>query len=136
MSKATEHKTPKGKLPAKDFLRAVPYRNEAMKLTDRRGGAVLAEVPMRKPGWLVPPLSWIIPYSSHRRVELDAAGASVLELCDGRRTVEAVVEKFAADNKLSFREAQLAVMEFLKQLSQRGLIAIVGAREDEDADQQ
>jgi hypothetical protein len=90
---------------------------------------MVVSVPMRRPRFLVPPLSWILPYSSHRRVELDALGAGVLDLCDGRRSVEAVIEAFAARHKLSFREAQLAVTQFLKQLTHRGLLAIVG-RED------
>jgi hypothetical protein len=41
--------------------------------------------------------------------------------------VETVIEKFAAANKLSFREAQLPVTQFLQQLTERGLVAIVGS---------
>jgi hypothetical protein len=52
-------------------------------------------------------------------------------MCDGRRTVEAIIEEFAADHKLSFREAQLSVTQFLRQLTQRGLIAVVGESKDD-----
>ena len=116
---------------AQTLLKAVPHRNVAMELTHRRDGSTLAALPLRRPKYLVPPISWILPYSSHRRVNLDRLGAGVLDLCDGRRSVESIIEKFAADHKLSFREAQLSVTQFLKQLSQRGLVAIVG--QDEDA---
>ena len=112
------------------LLAAVPYRNERMEVALRRDGGLLATVPMRRPKSLVPPLSWILPYSRQRRVELDALGASVLDLCDGRRNVESIVEKFAGDHKLSFREAQLSVTQFLGELSQRGLVAIVGLDKD------
>ncbi|MCJ7543016.1 MAG: PqqD family protein [Phycisphaerae bacterium] len=83
-------------------------------------------MPIPRPKYLVPPLSWILPFSPYRRVELEPVGSGVLKMCDGRRTVEAIIEAFAAGHKLSFREAQLAVTQFLSQLMQRGLVVIVG----------
>jgi len=108
-----------------DLLRAVPFANKVMEITPRPDGSVRAVVPLRRPKWLVPPIAWVLPFSSHRRVELDALGAKVLQMCDGKQNVETIIENFAADHKLSFREAQLAVTEFVRQLAQRGLIAIV-----------
>jgi hypothetical protein len=87
----------------------------------------MVSVPVRRPSWLVPPISWILPFSSHRRVELDDLGLEVLNLCNGRNTVESIIEKFAADHKLSFREAQLSVTQFLRLLTERGLVAVVGS---------
>jgi len=121
---------PKGHLPASAILRAVPYKNEAMELTRRSDGTVLAEVPIRRPRWLVPPISWLLPYSSHRRVELDVLGTTMLDMCNGEDNVERIIERFAAKHKLTFREAQLATVEFLDQLTQRGLLAIVGTEKD------
>ena len=133
MKDSGEHrKRPDGRTTAATFLRARPHVNRAMKLDRRSDGTALATVPMRKPRYLVPPLSWILPFSSHRRVELDAVGAGVLDLCDGKRTVEGVIETFAAERKLTFRESQLAVGQFLRQLAQRGMVAIVGLNEDAD----
>ncbi|MFP3937285.1 MAG: PqqD family protein [Phycisphaerae bacterium] len=123
-------------LPAEQVLAAVPYRNEAMDLQRRTDGTAVASIPLKKPRWLVPPLSWIIPFSSHRRVELDTAGMAVLDLCNGEHDVESIIEKFAADHKLSFREAQLSVTRFLQQLTQRGVIAVVGLSEDGTKNQQ
>ena len=114
------------------FLRAVPYLNQAAELAPQPDGRVTANIPIPKPRFLVPPLSWLMPFSKQRRVELEPVGAAVLNLCDGRRTVEAVIESFAARHKLSFREAQLPVTQFLRQLAQRGLVAVVG--KDKDAD--
>ena len=115
------------------FLRAVPHRNQAADFAHQPDGRVIVSVPIPRPRYLVPPLSWLLPFSKRRRVELEPVGAAVLELCDGRRTVEAVVEAFAGEHKLSFREAQLPVTAFLRQLAQRGLVAIVG--KDKDAEQ-
>ena len=115
---------------AGQLLAAVPHVNQAMELRRRSSGNVLAMVPMRRPRWLVPPISWIVPFSPHRRVELDPAGAAVLDKCNGVRSVERIIEEFATEHKLSFREAQLPVMQFLRQLTQRGLIVSVGAGPD------
>ena len=118
--------------PTEDILKAVPYANESMELTPAENGGALAVVPMRKPKMLIPPLSWLVPFSSNRRVQLDKLGASVLKMCNGKYTVEGIIDRFSADHKLTFREAQLAVIQFLKQLSVRGLVAVVGLNEDAD----
>lgn len=120
------------RMSAEKVLTAVPFPNEAMNLHRRDNGTALASVPLRRPRWLVPPLSWVVPFSSHRRIELDAVGLSVLDLCDGQRDIERIIEKFAADNKLSFREAQLSVTKFLQQLTQRGVVAVVGLDNQDD----
>ena len=109
-----------------EFLPAVPHVNQAMTTNRKADGGLVASVPVRRPRYLVPPLSWIMPFSSHRRIELDSLGASVLDMCDGRRSVEAIIEEFASDHKLSFREAQLAVTQFVRQLVKRGIVAMVG----------
>lgn len=108
------------------FLRAVPHGNQNMELSRNTDGTGSAAVPMAKPRYLVPPISWILPFGKSRRVELDAAGMAVLDLCDGQRRVEKIIEIFAANNKLTFREAQLPVTLFLRQLTQRGIVVIVG----------
>ena len=112
-------------ISADKLLAAVPHRNAAVQ-TEPSGAALLVSVPLKRPRWLVPPLSWVIPFRGTRRIELDAAGRAVFELCDGRRTVEEIVESFAKTHTLSFRESQLAVTQFLRELLRRGIIAIVG----------
>lgn len=127
-------KPPKSaRVPADKFLAAVPHVNQAMEIDRRRNGTAIVSVPMRRPRYLVPPLSWIIPFSSHRRVELDKVGVSVLDLCNGHRNVESIIDKFATDHKLSFREAQLAITQFTRQLVQRGLVAVVGMEGDTES---
>jgi hypothetical protein len=122
-------------LDADQVLAAVPFPNAAMELQRREDGSAVASIPLKRPRWLVPPLSWIIPFSSHRRVELDTAGVALLDLCDGQRCIEGIIENFAADHKLSFREAQLSVTKFLQQLTQRGVVAVVGLDDDQAPDE-
>lgn len=112
------------------ILTARPHVNRSMRTQPRRDGGLLATIPLRRPKYLVPPLSWLLPYSRNRRVRLDRIGTAVLDLCDGQRTVEAIIEKFAVEHKLSFRESQVPVTTFLRQLTERGLVVIVGSDED------
>ena len=115
------------------FLQAVPYVNQAMSVSQRADGGALASIPIPRPRYLVPPLSWILPFSPQRRVELEPVGAGVLKMCDGKRSVEAIIEQFAAAHRLTFREAQIPVTQFLRQLMERGLVVIVGSDEKADA---
>ena len=110
-----------------DILAAVPKVNLAARIARGNNGEVLATVPLRRPRFLVPPLSWILPYSDSRRVRLDTLGAAILDLCDGKRSLEGIMERFAAENKLTFREAQVPVVQFIRMLTERGVVAVAGA---------
>jgi hypothetical protein len=125
-----KHSPAPSQISVDQFLRAKPLRNVSMKMERRGDGTTLVSIPLRRPGWMVPPLSWLLPFSSHRRIELDTVGSEVLEMCDGSRTVERIIEDFASKEKLSFREAQLSVTQFLQQMSHRGMIAIVGIQKE------
>ena len=111
-------------------LAGVPYANLAMELERLEDGTAVATIKLAKPGYMKPPLSWVLPLSKYRRVLLDRPGMEVLDACDGQRTVEQIVEDFAAKHRLSFREAQLAVMQFLRQLIDRGIVAVVGLEKE------
>lgn len=106
----------------------IPFRNGRMRVEETDESGVIVTVPLRRPKWLVPPISWLLPFRESRRVELDALGAEVLDLCNGRWAVETIVTEFARRHALSFREAQLPVVQFLRMLTQRGVIAIVATR--------
>lgn len=114
---------PAGGLTAGDMLDSIPVLNQAAKIT-RTGDSTMVEVPTRRPSYLVPPISWIIRFSGKRRISLDGIGSEMLDLCDGNRTVEEVVERFAVANKLSFREAQIPIIQFLTLLVGRGILAL------------
>ena len=112
-------------LTVADLLDAVPLRSQAVRV-EQRGGQTVFHVPLERRWYMGPPLGWLMPFSRDRTLSLDRLGMEVWEACDGRKTVEQIVEQFAAAHHLRFHEARLSVMEFLKQLTQRGLIAVVG----------
>jgi hypothetical protein len=114
-----------------EMLDALPMPNHAVRVEDKGDGALVLHVPIRQRWYNGPPLSWILPFRKERSIALDQLGREVWIACDGKRNVEAIVEAFARDHGVSFHEARLGVTEFLRSLTRRGLIIIVGRTKSE-----
>lgn len=84
-------------------------------------------VKTRKPNYIIPPISWFVPYRPEREITLDAIGSRLWRWCDGQRTVEDVIDLFKDAYDLSFHEARAAVVDYLRQLIQRGILAVMMA---------
>jgi len=111
---------------AAEQMSAIPCRNRAASVEQMgKGGGVLVCIPLAKKWWVRPPLTWIFPVSGQRRVQLDETGAWVLEQCNGNQTIEQIVERLQEKHKLSFHEARVPVLQFLRMLCERGIVALV-----------
>ena len=108
----------------RQMLNARPLRNRAAASDDHGPRGLTLRIPRKRPRWLLPPVAWIIVVRDHSRVTLDSLGAQVWTLCDGQRTVENVVDDFAAAHGLSFHEARVAVTQYLRLLIRRGVLAV------------
>lgn len=115
---------------ARDIVGMIPVKNREVEVERNDENGTVLRVPMRKGWYRRPPLTWVLPLSTYRRVQLDGLGKDVWEACDGRRSVEAIVDDFADRFKLTFHESRLTVTNFLRDLSRRALIALVQYRED------
>ncbi len=104
-------------------LSAVPTQNSAVRVERRAHGTVLM-VPLRERRW-TKLVRLVLPLRSERGYALDRLGEEVWSACDGERTLELIVEEFAAAHQLSFHEARLCVMQFIRMLSERNLLALV-----------
>jgi hypothetical protein len=107
------------------MLRARPVRNSAARAVENGSLGVTVYVKRRRPAWFVPPVSWIVPYKPEQQIVLDGLGRRIWLDCDGRRTVEEIVDRFKDEHRLSFHEARAAVTGYLQGLIQRGVLAIV-----------
>ncbi len=94
---------------------------EVVKDTDRM---ISFRVQSHRPWFLVPPVSWLIRPRLVRIVRLDQMGAEIWRLCDGSRTLEAIVDRFAAANGLTFHEARVSVMHYIHLLMERGVLVV------------
>ncbi|MEX0655239.1 MAG: PqqD family protein [Phycisphaeraceae bacterium] len=106
------------------LLDAIPVANEAVK-TRQYGKAMALVVPIRKSAWMGPPLSWIFPFRDERTFALDTVGQEVWRACNGRRTTEQIIERFANKYNVRFHDARLAVTQFLRTLVERNLVALI-----------
>ena len=109
----------------RSMLESRPCPNAAAAVAPQPDGTVRITVQLKKTKWIMPPLSWFIRPSRQRRYHLqDRVAVTIWGLCDGRRSVEAIVDEFAQRYSLTFHEARAAVTEYLKTLIQRGIVAV------------
>jgi hypothetical protein len=59
-----------------------------------------------------------------RTFGLDAYGRRVYECCDGKQTVQAIINRFAKSTHVSVPEAEMAVTKFVRTLMSKGLLVI------------
>ncbi|MCK5850480.1 MAG: PqqD family protein [Kiritimatiellae bacterium] len=123
-------------ISAIEILESVPLINQAVEVDRGNSGGAIIMVPMKRPRYLIPPLSWLLPFSKTRQLRLDQMGMAILDLCDGNSSIEAIIEKFAVDNKLSYREAQIPVMKFMRLLTERGIVVVAKPSKPEREEQQ
>jgi hypothetical protein len=111
-------------LSHEQLLAAVPAPNAALR-SEPRGDAIRLWVPVQRRWWLQKPLGWFLPLRREKGIELDRVGSEVWRACDGRRSVEQIVEGFAGRHQLGFHAARLPVVQFLQSLVERNLIALI-----------
>jgi hypothetical protein len=118
--------TTKSRRRPADLLETVPVRNESTRTEQRDGGEVVVFVPTRRRWFTGPPFTWVFPLRDERGFHLDRLGTEVWQAIDGRRTLEQIIERFASRHRLSFHEARLSVETFLRDLTGRGIVVMVG----------
>jgi hypothetical protein len=101
-----------------------PVRNSLIPYEQNEDGLMVLRVPFRKrPVFRL--LSRIFRLPTEHVVELDAVGSSIWDLCDGKHTVSAILERIARHYKLDRREAEVSLFSYLNTLSQRRYVAFL-----------
>lgn len=101
-------------------MKGRPHRTPPVR-TEEKNGKLYVTVRFRRPGW-----QRILGADDtcERTFGLDAYGRCVYEGCDGKRTVEEVVRRFAETNRVSPPESEMAVTKFMRTLLAKGLVAM------------
>lgn len=101
-----------------DLLLAVPVKNPVVreKALPRRTRR-LGESTLRLTGALA-------RSRGEKSFELDELGEFVWQSVDGTRTVEGLIRHFASEKRVNLREAEVAVLAFLKMLAKKNLLAL------------
>lgn len=118
----------------RSMLAARPVRNLAAKTEPAPDGGLWIIVRTAPAPWRRAPWKWIVPGRDRRRVALDRLGQEAWGLCDGQRSVEEIVEEMSRRYCLSFHEARAAVTAFIRELVQRGALAIALPPDPEGAE--
>lgn len=111
-------------LTREQSLAAVPVRNQAVTASEEASGEICITIPRRE-AWWVKLLSKMFYVPKHKKMSLDELGSYVWELCDGKNSVRAVIEKFRFRYSLNEKEAELSMVAYLKQLAKKGLIGLL-----------
>lgn len=107
------------------MLRAALLPNRAARLLrEEADGSIALAVPTKKPSLARGAISWLARVPKERVTVLDPIGASIWKSCDGERTVEEIVEKFATFYRLSFHESRVSVTGYVTTLLRRGVLAV------------
>jgi hypothetical protein len=106
------------------LLAAVPQRNGLVREAGRTAGSLRLTAPLR-PSAL---RAFLAKAPVEKSFDLDALGVWTWDHLDGRTSVGALIQRFAADHRVNLREAEVALLAFLKTLTQRNLIALTGPK--------
>ncbi len=107
------------------MLKAVLLPNQAARIVrEELDGSLTLAVPTLKPSFIRGLFSWLIRPPKERLTVLDPMGTAIWKSCDGVRTVEQIVEKFAIRNRLSFHESRVSLTGYVTSLLRRGVLAV------------
>jgi hypothetical protein len=117
--------TRKSPAPARGaLLAAIPVKNALARETPvaGEGGGLRLTAPVER--------TWrrMLGAKAERTFELDALGTFVWQGLNNRRTVEDAIRRFADEQRVNLREAEVAVLAFLQTLTRRGLVALVAEK--------
>jgi hypothetical protein len=114
-------------LTRQQSLAARPLRNTAVGVKKMENGDIELTVPRRR-DWLGKLLALLFYIPKERRVLLEGIGSQVWELCDGEHSVAQMIGWLAEKHKLDPREAELSLVQYLRTLGKRKLIAFAVPR--------
>ncbi len=98
-------------------------RNAKARIVEDAPHRLILEVDIVYPGWLGP-LPRLLKAKRQRKVLLDGMALQLWRRIDDRMTLGAHMDWLAADQQLGFNEARLLVLQFLRNLSQQGLVVL------------
>ena len=111
-------------------LQSVPIRNRRARIekSPENPTALAIEVELKYTG-LVGLLSRALKPRRTRTYELSGLSRDIFDRIDGKTTIDKLIDHLMAAYKLSFFEARALVLQYTRDLMQRGLIAITGQEE-------
>ncbi|HEY3397708.1 MAG TPA: PqqD family protein [Armatimonadota bacterium] len=111
-----------------DALRVYPVRNPSLDWELDDQGLVVATL-VRPKSLKSKIMGSFLMLPDSRQLKLDEVGSYVWSLCDGKHAVTDLIAEMSDKYKLSRREVEVSLTEFLRMLAKRGMIAVAVPRE-------
>jgi hypothetical protein len=111
-------------LTREQSLAARPVRNSSLTVNRDDDGSVVLRI-QRKKTWWANVLAKVLRMPDSKKVALDEIGTTVWDMCDGKHTVQSIIDGFVKKYKLNRREAEVSMFAYLKNLAERGFIGLV-----------
>ena len=110
-----------------DALDCIPIRNPMVVESRMDSGEMLLSYTETLRPWFAGILRRMNKASEIRRtrkLQLDILGTGVWDLVDGKSTVMEIIDSFAGIHQLYHKEAEVSVIQFLRELGRRGIIGM------------
>lgn len=105
-------------------LRSMPVRNPCVEWhTDEKGEAHL-HIPRRN-DWFAKFLTRILRAPEYREIVLDEIGSEIWAKCDGKTSLDRIIDSTCRKHKLTRRECEISTGAYLKTLAERKLIGLL-----------
>jgi len=111
------------RLTPEQVLQSRPVRNLALPTEEMEGGGLRVIIPRRR-DWWVRLLALAFPIPRERKIELDATGREVWDLCDGEHTLRQMIAIFRERHRLTRAEAEWSLRTYLRDLGRRNLVGL------------
>lgn len=111
----------------KEFLDYVPMRNRAAREVKEGEDKLLVVMPPDAGGFRRSTKHKVLSVTRGGVVTyvLEGSSREVYLLCNGKRSMREIIEKYNKGRNLSFHTVRLAVSQMIKSLSQRGMVVLI-----------
>ena len=111
----------KPRLSRNAAMAARPYTMPGIKVQTTDDGVMKISIHFQRSEWQ----KWFgAPAEYEKQFELDSLGCEVFNACDGKTSVEKIVEGFAASHGFNIAEAEMAVTRYMKTLITKRIIGM------------
>ncbi len=116
-------KKPQPAISRQEAMQVMPVRNPSLDWETNEEGNVVVTLPRRR-DWKGRLLTFFFPIPEARPVVLDEVGSFVWQRCDGSYTMAELIRCLCEEYNLNRKEVQVSLIEYMKMLGRRGMIAI------------
>lgn len=108
----------------REALKAIPVKNTQARVVkkDEETGELHVKVILVYNGSILNFLRKLLKAHTSKTYILDPIGARVYEMIDNKSTFEQLIDKFCAQEKLTFLEARALLGQYFQTLTRRGII--------------